>query len=280
MAKNVTPLVSRPRSIVFDGAPIRDPLKVQPRKNPAPAPPHSVLGTVPVAASLHVAAPAKMGLSLEDTMADVAQRRGPPVAPRVTPLREEDIHGDNEEKGGATKGDGAAEEDEEEEEGEEDDDDEEEKVTMLPDNGVYCVIADMMRFLEEESIDQRSQNNIRALFVCIRGSSDIIDRLGRAGHSANNWDLAKVALNKVAEHLGNLSMEIDTVLTFNKKRALNVAHLSHRAAAVAAGAIPTLPTGKEGANDDSYLLNFNNDTLAPYATTERLVLSSFETSQS
>lgn len=271
MAKKGTPLISRPQSIVFDGAPIRDPLQAQTRKTPAPAP-------LPVAAPAKAVAAVstpKTGLNLADAMADVAHRRDPPVAPRVMPWQEEDIYGDNEEKGDTTKGDGAAGEEEEDEEG-----DTEEKVTMLPDNGVYCVIADMMRFLEEESIDQRSQNNIKALFVGIRGSSDIIDRLGRAGHSPNNWDLAKVALKKVAEHLGNLSMEVDTVLTFNKKRALNVAHLSHRAAAVAAGATPILPTGKGGANDDSYLLNFNNDTLAPYATTERLVLSSFETSQS
>jgi hypothetical protein len=235
----------RPRAILLDDDVVRNIMKI-PIRSSKP----NVLLHVPVSAPVPVPV---HNTSLEDTMARVAHNVS------------DDISVPN---------------DEEEEEDDEEKESESNKITMLPDNGVYTLIVDRGRFADDEASEQRNQAHIDQLVVGIRGGSDIFGRLGRSAHSEKNWDLAVVALTKVAEHLGNLAMELEKMRTFSKKRAGNITRLTQRMTAVAAGAIPTMPTEKEAVADDTYLYFFNNDTLAPYATNECLVLSSFETSQS
>lgn len=154
-------------------------------------------------------------------------------------------------------------------------------MTNLPDNGVYTLVGDMTRFLEEEGTEQRIHHQMSTLMSNIRAASDIVYRLDRAAHTEKNWELAKAVLRKAGEHLANLSLELDGWLLFNKKRARNIERLVQRGTAVAAGGIPTMPDDADLANtgEDFYMFNFNNDTLAPYAATETLTLSTFETSQ-
>lgn len=157
----------------------------------------------------------------------------------------------------------------------------------LPGTAAYTLLTDMQQFLEDEAADKRSLARLDELIGSLRATNDIINKLGRAAHTENNWTLVAVTMKKASDHVNALATELHNLTTFNRTRGRNIERLVRYAKAVSAGAIPAAEAmirerdGEDIILDttghEHYMFHFSNDALAPFEPTERLHLSAFDT---